>query len=442
MIKKGMVSLLSLLLALMFTACSSNGKADSKPAATSAASVSSKKIELRMTWWGSQTRHDLTMKALKLFEQKHPNITIKPEYSGWDGYFDKLATQVAGANAPDLIQMDYAFLTDYAKRGALLDLSPYVQKELNTADHDKSMIAAGTIDNKLYALTMGVNAPGVIYNSSVLKDLGIAEPQESWTWTDFADMATRIAKAKGKGYFGSMDIANVLNMYELFIRQSGGSLFKDGQLGATKDSLSEWYKMWGDLRKSGSVPTPEITAATTNAIETRPITLGTAAMDFAWSNQTGTFQKVLKNQNDKLKIQVIPHLAGEKKIGEYLKPSMFISGYSKTSNPKEVAMVIDFLINDPDASKILGAERGVPINAQIRQQLKTSLSENDQMIFDFIDTVSKHSSDIDPPYPQGFTEIDKNFTVSGQKISFGQGSVDDVVNQFITNSNQILSKIK
>lgn len=108
---------------------------------------------------GSQTRHDLTTKVIKLFEEKHPGITIKPEYSGWDGYMDKLTTQVAGSNAPDIVQMDYAFLTDFARRGALLDLTPYADsKELRTEDHDESMIKAGTIDDKLYAITLGVNA--------------------------------------------------------------------------------------------------------------------------------------------------------------------------------------------------------------------------------------------------------------------------------------------
>ena len=94
----------------------------------------------------------------------------------------------------------------------------------------------------------------------------------------------------------------------------------------------------------------------------------------------------MKNQEDSLKIQVIPHTAGEVKSGEYLKPSLFISGYSKTKHPKEVAMVIDFLVNDPDAAAILGSERGVPVNSDIREKMKESLSDTDKMIFGFIDT--------------------------------------------------------
>jgi multiple sugar transport system substrate-binding protein len=165
-------------------------------------------------------------------------------------------------------------------------------------------------------------------------------------------------------------------------------------------------------------------------------------MEFAWSNQVVAFQQLMKNQNDELKMQVIPHGVGEKKVGEYLKPSMFISGYAKTAHPKEVAMVIDFLVNDPDAAKILGSERGIPVNSDIRNQLKETVTKTERTIYDFIDTVSKHSSPISPPYPQGYAEIDKNFKSASEQIAFGQSTADQIVPGFIQDSNDILNKSK
>ncbi|MGG1516556.1 extracellular solute-binding protein [Paenibacillus oryzisoli] len=440
MMKKALV-VATLSTALLMSGCSAGGKSTDMKAAAS--SESGKKVELRMTWWGSSTRHDLTMKALKLFEQKHPEVTIKAEYSGYDGYFDKLSTQVAGGNAPDLIQMDYAFLTDYAKRGALLDLGPYVQsKALKTENHDATMLKAGSVDSKLYAITLGVNALGVVYNANVFKEVGVEEPKESWTWKEFSDTAVKIAQAKGKGYYGSTDISGTTNIFEMLVRQDGRALFDGNKLGASAEDFTSWYSMWDELRKNRGITSAEVTAAMSNALETRPLALGTAAMDVVWSNQIIAFQKAMKNQSDTLKIQVVPHLTGEKKIGEYLKPSMFISASAKSAHPKESAMVIDFLVNDPEAAQILGSERGIPVNSQIREQLKPSLSPTDKNVFDFIDNVSKHSSDIDPPYPQGYAEIDKNFKTASEKISFGQDKIENVISQFTSNTNTILSKNK
>ncbi len=443
MLNKKLALVAVLALSLVFSGCSSKNGGSAEPSQTdkTAGGAAGEQIELRMTWWGSQTRHDLTTKALELFESKHPNITIKPEYSGWDGYFDKLSTQVAGANAPDLIQMDYAFLTDYANRGSLLELDTYTESGELSKDHiDPSMLAAGSINGKLYAIALGVNAPGVVYSAKLFKELGIEDPGEDWTWEEFSAIADKVAQGRGGGFVGSADNSGTFNIFEILVRQNGRTLFADGQLGATKDDLTAWFTLWDKLRGNGSITSPEATATMTNALETRPLAIGTAGMDFIWSNQITAFQNGMKDQTDSLKIQVIPHTPGEAKSGEYLKPSQFISGYSKSKHPKEVAMVIDFLVNDPDAAAILGSERGVPVNSNIRSKMMESLSDTDKMIFGFIDTVSQHSSSIDPPYPQGFSEIDKNFKTLSEQIAFGQGTMDSAIDDFINGANQILGK--
>ncbi|MOA32918.1 putative ABC transporter substrate-binding protein YesO [compost metagenome] len=80
-------------------------------------------VKLRIYWWGSQNRHDATQKAMELYTQLNPHVTFEPEYSGWDGYFNKMATMTAAKNMPDIVQMDSFYLEDYAKRGTLAELS-------------------------------------------------------------------------------------------------------------------------------------------------------------------------------------------------------------------------------------------------------------------------------------------------------------------------------
>ena len=36
-------------------------------------------VELRVAWWGSQDRHDRTIKAIELFQKKYPNIKVGTE---------------------------------------------------------------------------------------------------------------------------------------------------------------------------------------------------------------------------------------------------------------------------------------------------------------------------------------------------------------------------
>ncbi|TWD98592.1 hypothetical protein FB550_10998 [Neobacillus bataviensis] len=62
-------------------------------------------MTLRVDWWGAQTRHDATKKALALYTKKHPNVHFVSEFSGWAGHWDKLGTHEAAKDAPDIIQI-------------------------------------------------------------------------------------------------------------------------------------------------------------------------------------------------------------------------------------------------------------------------------------------------------------------------------------------------
>ena len=67
------------------------------------------------------------MKAFKKeFEQLHPNITIEMQNVPAERSRDKLLTQVAGGNPPDVAYMDSGAVQDFATRNALVNLDAYV----------------------------------------------------------------------------------------------------------------------------------------------------------------------------------------------------------------------------------------------------------------------------------------------------------------------------
>ena len=124
-------------------------------------------VTLRVTWWGSQTRHDLTMAAIEKFEEKYPYITVEAEFTSWDGYWSKLATQVAGGLMPDVIQMDYQYLNQYAQSGVLADLTPFFESgAIDVSNVAQSVIDSGAVNGTVYALSTGTNA---LATSAMLK---------------------------------------------------------------------------------------------------------------------------------------------------------------------------------------------------------------------------------------------------------------------------------
>src|SRR5690625_1099111 len=131
------------LLILVLVACSSNNDESLNDNNKEQGGENDDVIELRMAWWGGQERHDLTLEVIELYEEQNDHIKIIPEYSGIDGYFDKLTTQFGGGNAPDIIQYG-GNLNDFVYRDVVLPLDDYIDSELDISLHDENMIDAAT----------------------------------------------------------------------------------------------------------------------------------------------------------------------------------------------------------------------------------------------------------------------------------------------------------
>ena len=46
----------------------------------------------------------------------NPNVKISAQPGEFNSYWDKLATQTAGGQAPDIIQMDMNYISEYGSR--------------------------------------------------------------------------------------------------------------------------------------------------------------------------------------------------------------------------------------------------------------------------------------------------------------------------------------
>ena len=92
-------------------------------------------VTIKITWWGGDARHEATQKVLDLYTESHPNVKFEAIPAGWDGYFEKLSTQAASGSMPDIVQMDYLYISTYAKNNSLADLSEYVDRRCYRYKH-------------------------------------------------------------------------------------------------------------------------------------------------------------------------------------------------------------------------------------------------------------------------------------------------------------------
>ena len=127
---------ISVLSVMILTACGSSEKSSTeaeKPAEGAAsgekpAAAGGDAITLRFAWWGNQVRNDLTQKANERYHELNGNVTVQGSFYQWSDYWSKMATQSAGKQMPDIIQMDLSYIDQYVSNNQLLDLTPYILK--------------------------------------------------------------------------------------------------------------------------------------------------------------------------------------------------------------------------------------------------------------------------------------------------------------------------
>ena len=113
----------------------SSSAAVSQSGADPASGGSAEETSLRFMWWGGESRHKATVEAMDLYMQNHPGVKVEYEYGGFSGYFDKLLTQLAGNNAPDIVQLSYTNVNEYVVRDQLEALDSYIDGGILDVSH-------------------------------------------------------------------------------------------------------------------------------------------------------------------------------------------------------------------------------------------------------------------------------------------------------------------
>ena len=332
----------------------------------------SKEIVLRFLWWGSESRHKATLDAIKLFEEKNPGIKIKAEYGGTDGYFQKLSTQLTGNTAPDIMQVDYIWLFNFSKNGdGFYDIN-LLKDEFNLANYTKEDLSYTTINGKLNAIPAGMNGRAFFFNKSLYERAGIEIPK---TFDELL-AADKILKQKIGPDTKSLDIvtsdSGAMFFVEYYVEQKYGKTLinTDNKVGVTKEELADAFRFYKMLADSGAVISAKDRAGAGNYPDDQnPLWInGELGGVLNWNTMIGAYGDMLKKGDTMAAGDFLTGIGDHKSA--YLKVNMTLAINKNTKYPKEAAKFLNFLLSDPEAAKILGTVRGIPLNKSAYAELE------------------------------------------------------------------------
>ena len=396
-------------------------------------------LRLRMFWWGAKERAERTDKVNKLYVSGHPEVTIAGESLGWTDYWARLATQTAGRNAADVLQMDYRYIYEYARRGALLPLDNYVPNALNLTDFSPAAVDSGKVDGKIYGVSLGLNSTAMVYDKALIQSLGLREPVWNMTWSEIGDLAAEITKAaKRDGFTGMEDGGRNEPLLEVWLTQRGKSLYTgEGKVGYDEKDMAEWFAFWSDLRKRGASAAPDTQALDRGEIDSNLLSIGKTAMAFAHSNQLVGFQAISKS---KLGLSTYPDGGKGAKPGQYLKPAMMWSVAAQSKQAEAAVKLVSYFVADLEAGKVLGVERGVPPSSAVRNVVTPTLDDLGRAMVDYISLVSDKVGPLPPPPPRGAGEIQSVLRRVNEQVGFGRLTPADGARQFVAEAAAVLAR--
>lgn len=225
-------------------ACGSSNNAD-------AASSNGGKTEI--TLWSWDTNQDM----VDLFEKNNPDVKVKLVNAGTnkDEYTAINNAIAAGKGAPDIAQIEYYALPEYAIKGELEDLGQFGAKDY------KGFYTPGTwssvnIADGVYGLPMDSGPMAFFYNKEVFDKAGVTEVPK--TWDEFYAAAKKI---KAIGSYIVNDTGDA-GFYDSMVWQAGGHPFKTSKDGSTvtinltgDPGAKKWTEYWQRMIDEGLIDT-------------------------------------------------------------------------------------------------------------------------------------------------------------------------------------------
>ncbi|MCA5894234.1 sugar ABC transporter substrate-binding protein [Isoptericola sp. NEAU-Y5] len=206
-------------LAVPLAACSGAGDepAGSGEASADAASALEKGGELTVWAW------DPTLESVaRDFEAEHPNVTVTLENvgTGNDQYTALQNAIAAGDGVPDVAQVEFYALPQFALSDALTDLTPYGADQLD-GTFTPGPWGAVTQGGGVWALPTDSGPMALFYNKRVFDEHGIEVPS---TWDEYVEAARTLHEADPKAYLTN-DVGDA-GFTTSMIWQAGGQPYR------------------------------------------------------------------------------------------------------------------------------------------------------------------------------------------------------------------------
>ncbi|MDQ0091140.1 oligogalacturonide transport system substrate-binding protein [Paenibacillus anaericanus] len=440
--KIGALFFVTVLILTLLSACSTGNKEATGKNNTTGGTVSSdEKITLRFSWWGGEDRHAATIAAIEAYKQIAPNVTIEAEYQGFDGYEQKIKTQLAGGTSADIMQLDLPWLQELTSKGDFfLDLGN--SSEFDAAGFDQDFLNNfGVYNDQLVAVPTGVNSYCMIINKTLADKLGIQTDVE-WDWDSIYEAGKKLHEEDSSKYLLLADHAALRQDIVTMLKQRTGAQWvnEDYTVGFSKEDAVASFE-WLHKAMEAGVYQP---------IGESDLFFGKIDQNPKWINQEIPMAPSMSSTLLSLKnvlpdgveiVTSLPVIAKDAKdTGVLVRPSQLFAISNKSNHQEEASKFLSWFMNDKEAAAILGDVRSVP-PVKSSQEAAVAAGKIDAAITNAVELGLSHAGIVDNSVANN-SEVQKVLEDIIQKVSYGKSTPEEAADELIASLTSKLKEIK
>ncbi len=326
-----------------------------------------------------------TLKVLKAYMAKNPDVEIVPEFSSYRAFTDKLATEAAGGNAPDMFSVNVDLLAEYAARGVLTPLTEWIPDPLDVSEYQAGSVFSCTYAGEMYAMPNDAIATAIFFNPAKFEEVGVAVPEKFYTWETLLETSVALGKEHGRGFWGIEDGGGNNLACDIFLRAGGAALFTpEHTIGFNGEEMAKWFQYWEDMRKAGGAPPADVQAQAGDNSASLGIVRGRSAM---LVQTTDSFIGIGALMESPLDLMMLPNgfAGGEMKqhLYDYAGNS---TGIWKNAVNKELCVdIIRFMHFDPEGVDLYYTGSGmIPASTAGLEKFGSSGSPEEKKLVDYL----------------------------------------------------------
>jgi multiple sugar transport system substrate-binding protein len=370
-------------------------------------------------WWGAELPAGDFDKIISDFTAQNPTIKVKLLSAPYASTKQQLVTGAASKTLPDVVGLDGAWVNDFAKQGAITDLS----KLMTDANYDAGQLASQVqVKGKTYMIPVVNFVYPLFVNKDLLTKAGVQDVPT--TRTEFLDAAKKISATGDnvKGWALPLDTAvpnGIQNDVMSWLWASGGSMLADGKPNLTSAPVKSAVEYVKSLNDAGVIAPGSLTMKEQDKVE--KFTNGQVGMMI---DSLAHVNLIRKSKPD-LKFELAALPAEDGYTGKRGMPyaSWGIGISDSTKHKAEAFKLVQYLMSQETNAKLSTIANGFPGNKNAKPDFTTG------------DPLFKTAFDI---YQQGYPanefvglpkseDLMRSFDEQLQLVLTGKSSVDDAL---------------